>query len=188
MTALTAPQLLKAKQVHGKTLTFRDAATSDAAFILSLRTNVAKSRFLSQVSSDVSAQEAWLTDYASTNNQAYFIIEQNSLPIGTVRLYDPQQHSFCWGSWILKTDCPTHAAIESALMVYAYATDHLGFNAANFDVRKANERVWQFHQRFGAKRVAETELDYFYEINQPAIDAARQRYAKFLPTGIKLLN
>ena len=46
-------------------------------------------------------------------------------------------------------------------MVHACAIDNLGFKDAHFDVRKGNERIWQFHERFGARRNAETVLDYF---------------------------
>jgi RimJ/RimL family protein N-acetyltransferase len=70
--------------------------------------------------------------------------------------------------------------MESALMVYAYAMDHLGFRAAYFDVRKGNERVWRFHERFGARRVHETELDYLYELAHEDICASRGKYQKFL--------
>jgi RimJ/RimL family protein N-acetyltransferase len=102
-------------------------------------------------------------------------------PLGSVRLYDPQGDSFCWGSWILKDGAPQSAAIESALIVYSYAVDHLGFKEAHFDVRKGNESVWRFHERFGAKRFAETDQDYLYKIGQKEIGVARQRYKKFLP-------
>lgn len=133
-------------------------------------------------------QQAWLERYAQAEDQAYFIIEYQHQPIGTVRLYDPQGESFCWGSWILKNGRPSHAAMESALMVYAYAVDHLGFQAAHFDVRKGNERVWQFHERFGARRNGETDLDYLYVLSLDAIEAARVRYAKFLPAGVTVVN
>jgi len=118
------------------------------------------------------------------DDQAYFIIDFQGAPVGTVRLYDARGYSFCWGSWILADGRPQHAAMESALMVYAYALDHLGFTAAHFDVRKGNERVWQFHERFGARRVAATELDYLYTLDQAAISESRRRYARFLPDGV----
>jgi hypothetical protein len=76
--------------------------------------------------------------------------------------------------------------MESALMVYAYATGHLGFTGSHFDVRKGNERVWQFHERFGAKRIGETDLDYLYRLDLAAIQAARLRYGKFLPNGVNV--
>ena len=78
------------------------------------------------------------------------------------------------------------AAIESALMVYAYAIEHLGFQASHFDVRKGNERVWRFHERFGAVRVAASDLDYFYQIAREKILLARTRYKKYLPESVEV--
>ena len=184
MNTSSPPKLRKAACVVGKTLTFRDANVDDAALILSLRTDTEKSRHLSAVSGELADQQAWLERYARSDDQAYFIIEYQSVPIGTVRLYDPQGESFCWGSWILTSNRPNHAAMESALMVYAYAVDHLGFQAAHFEVRKGNERVWRFHERFGAERVSENELEFLYEINRTAIDHSRIHYKKFLSTSV----
>lgn len=184
MNAPTPVKLRKAVRVVGKTLAFRDATVADAAFILSLRTDTEKSRYLSAVSNELGDQKTWLTRYAQADNQAYFIIEHQGESIGTVRLYDPQGDSFCWGSWILANTRPRQAAIESALMVYAYAIDHLGFQAAHFDVRKGNERVIKFHERFGAIQTDETEQDYLFKIDHPAIQAARARYTEFLAAGV----
>lgn len=180
------PRLLKLGTVKGLTLVFRDARTSDAEFILSLRTDKEKSRYLSATSGDLEAQRTWLDSYAGGEGQVYFIIEYEDQPIGTIRLYDPQQNSFCWGSWILIDSRPRQAAIESALMVYAYAVDHLGFSAAHFDVRKGNEKVWKFHERFGAKRVSESGDDYFYAIDLEALRQARIDFAEFLPDGVSV--
>ncbi len=175
------PQIRKAAKILGKTLTFRDATVADSAFILSLRTDSERNRFLSAVSGELTDQKAWLQRYALSNDQAYFIIEYQGEAIGTVRLYDPQGESFCWGSWILKKTRPSHAAMESALMVYAYAVDHLGFRRCHFDVRKGNENVWRFHERFGAVRNGETEMDYLYVIEYADICAARRLYRNYLP-------
>lgn len=69
-------------------------------------------------------------------------------------------------------------------MVYAYAIDHLLFQASHFEVRKGNERVWQFHERFGAKRVSENELEYIYQIDRSAIDHSRKHYKRFLSASV----
>lgn len=188
MSAPTSIRPRKAARVVGKTLSFRNATVDDAAFILSLRTDVEKARYLSAVSGELAEQQAWLERYAQADDQAYFVIEYQGAPIGTVRLYDPQGESFCWGSWILHSSRPSQAAMESALMVYAYAVDHLGFTAAHFDVRKANERVWQFHERFGAVRTAESDLDYFYQLNCKAIAASRERYRRFLEESVSVTH
>lgn len=180
----SAPSIRKASIVRGDTLVFRDATPGDAAFILSLRTDAEKSRYLSATTSDQDAQRAWLERYAAGEGQAYFIIEYNNEPMGTVRLYDAQGESFCWGSWILKDGRPRHAAMESALMVYAYAIDHLGFKACHFDVRKGNANVIKFHERFGAQIVGETELDYLFSLSPDSISDSRARYLEFLSGSV----
>jgi RimJ/RimL family protein N-acetyltransferase len=187
MSTTASIRLSKAHRVMGKTIAFRNAAVEDASFILTLRTDVDKSRYLSPVSGGLVEQQAWLEQYAQADDQAYFIIEYLGLPIGTVRLYDPQGGSFCWGSWVLNSNRPAQAAMESALMVYAYAVDHLGFAAAHFDVRKGNERVWKFHERFGAVRTAQSNLDYFYRLDGEAIAASRERYRRFLEGSVSVV-
>jgi len=178
------PKIKKAKRVTGETLTFRNIECSDAEFILSLRTDENKSRYLSLTNNDLKEQFSWLETYAVDDSQAYFIIEFNNDPIGCVRLYDAKGDSFCWGSWILKDGRPRQAAIESALMVYAYAVDHLGFKSCHFDVRKENVGVLRFHEKFDAVRVGETNLDYFFNLSLQAIRNAQRKFSKFLPSGV----
>jgi len=185
MNVPVSRQIFKAHWVRGKEIVFRNAEISDAAFILSLRSDSDKSRYLSSTSPEFSHQVSWLNDYAEKNDQAYFIIETKAgEPLGTVRLYDAHIDSFCWGSWILKDGAPMTSAIESALMVYSYAIDSLGFLAAHFDVRRGNENVWRFHERFGAERVGETKNDYLYQIDGEKILAARLKYKKYLPESV----
>jgi len=180
-----ALQIKKAASIRGKTLVLRNAVVTDASFILSLRTNPQKSRHLSKVSDDLNAQIAWLINYEERDTEAYFIIEDvHGIPLGTVRIYDAQGDSFCWGSWILLESAPTSAAIESALIVYAYAVESLGFQSAHFQVQKANERVWRFHERFGAVRTAANEDQYEYKLSNAAIKSSMERYRRYLPNGI----
>lgn len=180
-----SPALRKARRLEGKTLVFRDAGVADAPFILALRTDPKKGQHLSATPAAISDQQAWLRGYADRDTEAYFIIEDRTgEPLGTVRLYDARGDSFCWGSWILKDGAPAAAAIESALMVYAYALDTLGFSGAHFDVRRDNERVWSFHERFGAQRVSENERDIDYEISNEAIRASMRRFQRYLPNPL----
>ncbi len=170
--------------IKGRTLVFHDVCVDDAGFILSLRTDQEKGRHLSATSGDIESQVLWLKNYTHSSDQAYFLISYKEQKVGTVRLYDSQGYSFSWGSWIIQAGVPNHVAIESALMVYRYGLDYLGFTEAHFDVRKGNERVWQFHERFGAARILETSTDYYYSINAQMIRQALTRYKKFLPVDV----
>ena len=181
---MSAPTLRKAERIQGRTLVLRDAGVADAAFILGLRTDERKARHLSHTPPSLSEQVAWLERYRHSTCEAYFIIEASGgEPLGTVRLYDPQGDSFCWGSWILKDGAPSSAAIESALMVYAYALDSLGFRCAHFQVQRANQRVWAFHERFGAVRVGQDDTEFRYTLSNAAIRASMQRYRRFMPAA-----
>jgi RimJ/RimL family protein N-acetyltransferase len=182
------PTFVKPAKVLGKNIVLRDARPSDAEFIVALRTDPAKGQYLSRTSPDVAAQEAWLQAYATDDNQVYFIIEdQAGTRHGTVRLYDRQGESFSWGSWILADGRPSGFAVESAMMVYAFALE-LGFTASHFTVRAGNESVWKFHERFGATRTSESGEDYFYSISLDAIRASMEKYRKYLPEGIAIVQ
>lgn len=171
--------------VEGKNINLRIADTSDAEFILQLRLDEKKSRYISSVDNDLEKQINWLKEYKKRENdkkEYYFIIENKSgEKFGVLRLYDFKDDSFCWGSWIIKDDSPSYMAIESALMVYEFAFYTLGFKNTHFDVRKKNEKVISFHKRLGAQVVDEDELNYYFIYPKTAYEEIREKYKKYLP-------
>ena len=179
-------KLRKPKEVVGTNLRFRDASPDDAEWILSLRLDPQKNKYLSRTSADPEAQRKWLREYQDDPSQVYFVIESmEGERVGTVRLYDPQGDSFCWGSWILADNAPKSSAVESTLMVYAFGLA-CGFTASHFDVRKENDRVWSYHERFGATRIREEGDDYYYTIGEAEIRAAMEKYESRLPDGVRI--
>jgi RimJ/RimL family protein N-acetyltransferase len=185
--SIAAPTIFPVSKIIGANIRLRNVARSDASFILSLRTDPDKSAFLSKTPDDLRAQEIWIEKYISGHGQAYFIIENsNTLPIGTVRIYDAIETSFCWGSWILADSAPSSAAIESALIIYTYCLDYLGFTSAHFEVDRRNTSVWKFHERFGAVRSQETQIEYVYKIGEQKIRESLCRFRRYLPNGIQL--
>jgi len=155
---------------------------NDAEFILSLRTDPGKNRYLSPTTNDVSLQRAFIKRYQQSLTDYYFVIcDWHARPLGTVRIYDIQGDSFCWGSWILSADAPTSTAIESALLVYDFAFYSLRYKFSHFDVRKKNSSVVEFHKRFGAILIEENELDYFFKYSLDSYRLIREKYLRFLP-------
>lgn len=185
---MSTPLISRAAAVTGNKLILRDVEPADAQFILSLRLDPKKNAYLSAVGPDLQKQIDWINGYLCGEGQAYFIICDRQLNrLGTVRLYNAIGTSFSWGSWIIKDDAPNYAAIESAMLVYLFAVDHLGFSAAHFEVDRNNKSVWGFHERFGAKRVKESYREYFYEIGLDQIRASLHRYKKFVPSPIEMV-
>lgn len=165
--------------LKSKTVQLRLVEESDAAFIVSLRTDEKYNKHLSAVTGDVDAQVNWIRRYKEdeTNKQQfYFIIERlDGVRCGTVRVYDFVDDSFCWGSWILNEDKTRYAAIESAFLVYKFGFDELGFQKCHFEVRKGNDRVISFHEKIGATHTGETELDYLFQITKEAVSESRAK-------------
>lgn len=168
------------KPLKSKTVQMRFVEEGDAEFILKLRLDPQYNQYLSSVNSDLQAQKDWILSYKDderSKKQFYFIIERlDGTPCGTVRIYDLKNDSFCWGSWILNEDKTRFAAIESAFLVYQFGFEELGFSKSHFDVRKGNERVISFHEKMGASKTGETELDYFFEISKSAVEAAKEKF------------
>lgn len=178
-------QIRKVGRIRGRSLLLRNARVTDARFIFTLRMDENKSQHISKISNELQLQENWLKGYEERNNEAYFIVENfQGVPLGTIRLYDAKGDSFCWGSWILKDEAPANAAIESALIVYSFALKSLGFFNAHFQVHKSNVRVCKFHERFGANRISEDEVQYEYVISNTAIKLSMEKYRRYLPDGI----
>jgi hypothetical protein len=183
-----------AARVVGNKLVLREVDAADAAYILSLRLDPKKGAHLSAVDDDVSKQVAWIERYKEGTGQAYFVICRKQEDdgagerIGTVRLYNAIGDSFSWGSWIIADGVAPDVAMESALIVYRYALDHLGFLHSHFEVNRENRTVWNFHERlFGARRVGEDDVEYRFEQDHDAIRAALRRYGRFLPEPVTVI-
>ena len=173
--------LKKEKLLFSKNLILRDADETDSDFILSLRTDPVISKFLSQTSASIEHQISWMRSYKDRRDQAYFIIEDRaSNKLGCIRIYNPTETSFDWGSWLIVEDAAPYVALESALSIYSYAR-RLGFLTAKIDVRKDNVTVWKFHENiFGAKLLRETDIDRFYEVTTEDIDMRLKKYQRLL--------
>ena len=167
-----------------KNLNLRSVAIEDAEFIYNMRQNQNKTKYLSRVTGTVESQKEWIKNYKQREEEKkefYFVIEsKDERKLGLVRMYDFQDNSFCWGSWLIKEDAPKSTAIESALQIYEFGFYSLGFEKSHFDVRKGNNKVIAFHQRFGAKIVDEDELDYFFNFEKSDYEITKEKYKRYL--------
>jgi len=150
--------------LNGKFVRLREVETSDAEFILSLRCDPEKSRFLHKTENNLVKQIEYIEEYKTFDNEWYFIIENtNGQALGTYRIYDLKEDSFCIGSWLMSNESNINQVIEGEFLARSFGFDVLGFNKLHFDVRKQNKKVVTFHKNMGAMIVAENEIDYFFE-------------------------
>ena len=163
-------------------INFKLIDEKDADFIILLRGNSAKNKFISKTNISIDHQIDWIRNYKKRekeNHEFYYVIQEQKKNLGLVRLYDFKKNSFCWGSWIIIDEAPIYTAIESALKVYEIAFYDLNFKQSHFDVRKTNKKVVNFHKKFGAKIINDDEENYFFTFKKTDYEKVRIKYKKF---------
>lgn len=153
-------------------ITLREVKETDAEYIFGLRTDKKYSKYISSVSNEVQAQRDYISSYLSSNavsRSSFFFIMENKgtdLRCGTVRIYNFSHNCFEWGSWILDENKSRFAAMETAIFVYEFAFNNLGFEKSEFEVNRENEKVISYHLKSGAKIIGEDEKNYYFRITK----------------------
>lgn len=148
----------------GKYVNLREIKEDDAEFVLSLRCDEKKSKFLHKTEYNIEKQIEYIKKYKTLENEWYFIIENKlEKPIGTYRIYDLKEDSFCIGSWLMTEGATSLETLEGDYLSKTLAFLSTGFEKFHFDVRKENKKVLRFHKQMGAKIIGETDIDYLFE-------------------------
>ena len=170
--------------IYGKNINLRTVKAKDAEFIRNMRSDKFKTKYLSRIISSIEAQRLWIQDYKvreESEKEFYFVIEsKDSDKLGLVRVYDFNGKSFSWGSWLVKENAPKTTAIESALQIYEFGFNKLGFEKSHFNVRKDNDRVVAFHKRFGANIVDQNQANYFFNFERKDYIKIREKYKRYI--------
>ncbi len=171
-------------RVEGPNLALRLLRQDDAQYVYALRTDPALNRHLSKVRGTVEDQRRWIENYKTREAEGrefYYMIERkDGRRCGLVRLYDIDQESFTWGSWILDHNKPRKAALESAVLSFGLGFDILHREKALVDVRVRNEHATAFYRRFGMTETHRTEQNIYFVYPQPKYAADRARFLEIL--------
>lgn len=147
----------------GKYVNLREVNVKDAEFILSLRCNENKSKFLHSTEYDIEKQRKYIEAYFD-KNEYYFIAEnKEGQTIGTIRIYEITENTFTIGSWLMIDNLKPEEVVESEFLCRMYGFETLKKTLCVYDVRKENKKVIRYHKMVGAKIVGQTELDYLFE-------------------------
>ena len=146
---------------------------SDADFIIELRTNNQKSRFISATNPDVTQQKEWIKDYK--------IRDENNEKFATYRIYNFQKNSVEIGSFVSKPnyDKPINI-VKLDIMIKEYVFNVLQLENLHFEVRKLNMSVIKYHKKFYPKITSEDELNYYFSLNKSEFERGKQNFIKML--------
>ena len=171
--------------LDGIAFRLRPVANADVPFIIQLRGNTERSRYLHPISLRVEDQLAWLSEYYHRPDDYYFVIERmdNNQAEGLISLYDIDhiKKQGEWGRWILVPN--SLAAIESAWLIYQFAFECLKLDQVYCRTVVDNQTVISFHDSCGItnRRV----LEKYFEISDQAVDAVEHAFNQALWHQIK---
>lgn len=126
----------------------------DATFILSLRTDPKLSQFIHPTENDEDKQRAYIRGYKEREKQGkdyYFIFFLKEEPVGLARIYNVQDTTFTFGSWLFKDGLPYWVSVAGAIIAREFAYVVLG-KEMELDVdgtHEANKGVISFSRMLG---------------------------------------
>ena len=150
----------------------REVEVNDASYILKLRLDDSYSKYISKVSDEVSEQENYIRQYLKSyirGRESFYFILTNTASgerCGTERIYNFKDDTFEWGSWILDSNKTRYAAMETAVLIYEFAFNTLGFGKSEFEVNRNNEKVVSYHTKSGAKIIDEDDINYYFRVEK----------------------
>lgn len=166
--------------VVGYAFRLRPIGDADAPFVLELRSNPQRNRFLHATPSSLEAQLAWLAQYYERPGDYYFVVERqhDDLPEGLISIYniDAAGRTGEWGRWILRPG--SLAAVESAWLIYRCAFEQLGLEEVFSRTVADNASVVSFHDSCGIAR--RTLLPGYFDLDEHRrrVDAVEHRVSR----------
>jgi RimJ/RimL family protein N-acetyltransferase len=136
--------------IEGFGFRLRPVCLDDAAFILQLRSEGERTRFVHPVSSQVEDQEDWIRRYLIREGDFYFIIENTHTDDaeGTISIYDVSVEEKCGevGRWIVTPN--SAAAFASVVLAWELAFEMLGLDMFYTRTLVINAKVIAFLNYF----------------------------------------
>lgn len=164
-------------------ITLRPVEEFDAEFILELRTDSKKSKFISSTNSDLEKQKKWIRDYKKRekiNEEFYFIaIDENGEKFATYRLYNKNKYSIEVGSFVSKPFYKNAInVIKVDVILKNFVFEELGYKILVFEVRKKNKSVISYHNKFNPLLINEDDLNCYYILHKDAFFETKNKFEK----------
>jgi 2-iminobutanoate/2-iminopropanoate deaminase len=159
----------------------RQVRESDAGFILALRLDPRRSRFIARTANDIGRQREFIRRCLGGDEKIYFIIEDRAgRPVGTIRIAEVLADAFEVGSFVVHPDAGVFAAMEAFFLVARYGFEVLGKLAVRGLVVKENRTVCQFFAKVGCVVIGEGEGKVLFEAKREAFYASARRFLPVL--------
>lgn len=158
----------------------RTVDVNDAEFILELRNDERKKRFISETTTSVEDQKKWISAYKErekAGEELYFIgSDKDNIDFGLYRIYKIKTGLPEIGSWVTKPGYNNIInPIKLDVAIKGYVFNDLNFDKLQFEVRKLNSSVIKYHYLFKPVQVGEDELNYYYNLNKTQFEEIKPK-------------
>ena len=128
----------------------------DAEFIVKLRTDPEKMRFVTTISPSIDDQIRWIREYKQRESEGtdyYFIYSYRGKLAGVNRIYDIESNHFIHGSWLFINEIPPYCALAAAVVAREIAYNELGLDEEvdTIGIHVDNTMVLQFAEFMGCE-------------------------------------
>lgn len=164
---------------------------SDAQFILSIRTNAYKSKFIGGTNNSIDQQIEWIRNYKSREAEGtdyYFMYLFKGKRVGVNRLYDLSEHHFNHGSWVFSTESPQFCSFAAAIIAREIAFDILDIPLESNEkdgVFENNARVVKFQKTLGmdlyGQRIINGQNVLYGTLTKDTFNKMKDKVLRFIP-------
>ncbi len=151
---------------HGEKygLTYRFVNENDASFIVELRTDPIKSRYIGSTDGSVDKQKEWIRQYKEREHEGvdyYFIFFWGTIPAGVTRIYNIEDNHYIHGSWVFANNVPPFCSLAAAVIAreIAYDTLELEEEIDTSGIHEDNQGVLQVSRMMGVYFYGERESE-----------------------------
>ncbi len=164
-------------------LKFRFVQEEDASFLVQLRTDPIKAKYISTTDTDVEKQRLWIREYKireKSKSEFYFIVtDEENIEFATYRLYNRTKDSIEIGSFI---SIPLYSKpiniVKVDIIMKSYVFDILGYNSLNFEVRKENKSVVNYHKKFEPNLINEDDQNFYFILKKKNFEVNKSKYKR----------
>lgn len=144
--------------ILGRYVSLRAVDKEDALFILKIRLDEKKKKFIHDTPNDQNLQEKWIEAQRRRENDYYFLIlDKEGKPLGTISLYEISGASGELGRWVSYGNA--YENLESAMLLHDFAYEKIGLKEVHTTTMIQNEKVKKFWTRFGFDHSEIVEFD-----------------------------
>lgn len=171
---------------------FRLVEIEDADFIVSLRNDEKRSRYISSTSSQIEDQIAWLEKYKirESKGEEFYIMclaDDKKTKLGVNRIYDISGDVCEYGSWLYSPTAGPNVAVLGDLYTKSLIYEKLGIKICKMSTMKDNTSVMRYTKSYNPTFVGEDDLSCHFELEYDDWNARRQKLLKiFSLSGLNL--